>query len=97
MAYGIWHMPYDYDPILLHSSYCDPFVLIQLIQTLLANPKMPDKLQFVGAFGSGRVAETSDKLKFVGQFLRPFALLPNSSTVSYSARIFAEKPQKNSF
>ena len=29
---------------------------------LLANPKMSDKLQFVGAFGSGRVVETTDKL-----------------------------------
>ncbi len=28
------------------------------------------------------MAETSDKLKFVGHFLRPFALLPNSPTVS---------------
>jgi hypothetical protein len=26
---------------------------------------MSDKLQFVVAFGSGRMAETSDKLKFV--------------------------------
>src|SRR5262245_29591725 len=43
---------------------------------------MSDKLQFVGPFGNGRVAETSDKLKFVGHFLRPFALLPNSPTVS---------------
>jgi len=33
---------------------------------LLANPKMSDKLQFVGAFGNRRMAETSDKLKFVG-------------------------------
>jgi len=32
---------------------------------LLANPKMSDKHQFVGAFGSRRVVETSDKLKFV--------------------------------
>jgi hypothetical protein len=58
---------------------------------------MFDKLQVVGAFGSGGVAETSDELKFVGHFLRPFSLLPNSSAVSYSARIFAKKPQKNSF
>src|SRR5262245_65349475 len=43
---------------------------------------MSDKLQFVVAFGSGRVAETSDKLKFVGHFHRHFALLPNSPTVS---------------
>src|SRR5262245_38444430 len=43
---------------------------------------MSDKLQFVGAFGSGRVSETSDKLKFGGHFHRPFALLSNSPTVS---------------
>jgi hypothetical protein len=62
-AYEIWHMaseirhmPYDYDPILFHSSGCDPFVIIQLIQIMLVNPKMSDKLQFVVAFGSGRVA-----------------------------------------
>src|SRR5262245_43858279 len=30
---------------------------------LLANPKMSDKLQFVAAFASGRMAQTSDKLK----------------------------------
>jgi hypothetical protein len=35
---------------------------------LLANSKMSDKLQFVVAFGGGRMAETSDKLKFVGHF-----------------------------
>jgi hypothetical protein len=49
---------------------------------LLANSKMSDKLQFVVAIGSGRVAKTSDKLKFVGHFHRPFALLSNSPTVS---------------
>jgi hypothetical protein len=38
---------------------------------LLANSKMSDKLQFVVAFGSGRVAKISDKLKFVGHFQRP--------------------------
>jgi hypothetical protein len=48
----------------------------------LANSKMSDELQFVAAIGSGRVAETSDKLKFVGHFQRPFALLSNSPTVS---------------
>jgi hypothetical protein len=42
---------------------------------------MSDKLQFVVAFGSGRVAKTSDKLKFVGHFQRPFALLSNSPAV----------------
>jgi hypothetical protein len=42
---------------------------------LLANSKMSDKLQFVGAFGSGRVAEIIDKLKFVGHFhaLSPYS------------------------
>jgi len=49
---------------------------------LLANPKMSDKLQFVGALGSGRVVETSDKLKFVGHFQLTFASLSNSPTVS---------------
>src|SRR5512145_1304777 len=48
----------------------------------LANSKMSDKLQFVVAFGSGRVAETSDKLKFVGHFQRHFALLPSLPAVS---------------
>jgi hypothetical protein len=48
----------------------------------LANPKMSDKLQFVVAFGSGRVVETSDKLKFVGHFQRILALLSNSPAVS---------------
>jgi len=43
---------------------------------------MSDKLQFVMAFGSGLVSETSDKLKFVGHFQRPFALLSNTPTVS---------------
>jgi len=37
---------------------------------LLANLKMSDKLQFVVAFGRGRLAETRDKLKFVGQIQR---------------------------
>jgi len=41
----------------------------------LANPKMFDKLQFVVAFGSGRVVETSDKLKFVEHFHRILAQL----------------------
>jgi hypothetical protein len=49
---------------------------------------MSDKLQFVGAFGNRRMAETSDKLKFVGHFLRPFALLPNSPTVSGSPKAY---------
>ncbi len=31
------------------------------------------------------MAETSDKLKFVGHFPRPFALLPNSPAVSLDA------------
>src|SRR5262245_43379374 len=43
---------------------------------------MSDKFQFVVAFGSGRAAKTSDKLKFVGHFQRPFALLSNSPAVS---------------
>jgi hypothetical protein len=49
---------------------------------LLANSKMSDKLQFVEAFGSGRTAETSDKLKFVGHFHRILALLSNSPAVT---------------
>jgi len=49
---------------------------------LLANSKMSDKLQFVGAFGSRRVAESSDKLKFVGHFERHFALLPSLPAAS---------------
>jgi hypothetical protein len=49
---------------------------------LLANPKKSDKLQFVVAFGSGRVVETSDKLKSVGHFHRILALLSNSPAVS---------------
>jgi hypothetical protein len=53
---------------------------------LLANSKMSDKLQFVVAIGGGRVAKTSDKLKFVGHFHRPFALLSNSPTVSEPPR-----------
>src|SRR5262245_55174522 len=43
---------------------------------------MSDKLQFVVAFGRGRMAETSDKLKFVGHFQRHFALLPSLPAVS---------------
>jgi hypothetical protein len=43
---------------------------------------MSDKLQFVAAFGSGRVVETSDKLKFVGHFHRILALLSNSPAAS---------------
>src|SRR5262245_54126322 len=43
--------------------------------------KMSDKLQFVVVFGSARVMEASDKLKFVGHFHRPFALLPSLSAV----------------
>jgi len=38
---------------------------------------MSDKLQFVVVSGSVRVVEASDKLKFVGHFHRPFALLPS--------------------
>jgi hypothetical protein len=45
---------------------------------------MSDKLQFVVAFGSGRVVETSDKLKFVGHFHRILALLSNSPAVSHA-------------
>jgi hypothetical protein len=52
---------------------------------LLANSKMSDKLQFVEAFGSGRTAETSDKLKFVGHFQRHFALLPSLPAVSLAS------------
>jgi hypothetical protein len=44
--------------------------------------KMSDKLQFVVAFGSGRMAKTSDKLKFVGHFQRHFALLLSLPAVS---------------
>ncbi len=33
------------------------------------------------------MAETSDKLKFVGHFPRPFALLPNSPAVSVLAAL----------
>ncbi len=44
--------------------------------------KMSDKLQFVVVFGSVRVVEASDKLKFVGHFNRPFALLPSLPAVS---------------
>jgi hypothetical protein len=53
----------------------------------LANPKMSDKLQFVVAFDRGRVAETSDKLKFVGHFHRILALLSNSPAVSMGLQI----------
>jgi hypothetical protein len=55
----------------------------------LANPKMSDKLQFVVAFGSGRVVETSDKLKFVGHFHRILALLSNSPAVSLATALSA--------
>jgi len=41
---------------------------------------MSDKLQFVVVSGSVRVVEASDKLKFVGHFHRPFALLPSYRT-----------------
>jgi len=51
-------------------------------EILLANSKMSDKLQFVVAFGSGRMAETSDKLKFVGHSRRHFSLLPSLPAVS---------------
>ena len=53
----------------------------------LANPKMSDKLQFVAAFGSGRVVETSDKLKFVGHFHRILGLLSNSPAVFLTAAL----------
>jgi hypothetical protein len=48
----------------------------------LANSKMSDKLQFVAAFGSWRMAEISDKLKFVGHFQRHFALPASLPAVS---------------
>src|SRR5262249_55773330 len=44
--------------------------------------KMSDKLQFVGAFGRRRGVGASDKLKFVGHFHYPFALLPSLPAVS---------------
>jgi len=43
---------------------------------------MSDKLQLVGAFASMRLAETRDKLKFVGHFQRHFALLPSLPAAS---------------
>jgi hypothetical protein len=38
------------------------FCVLAATPILLANPKMSDKIPFVVAFDSGRVAETSDML-----------------------------------
>jgi hypothetical protein len=56
----------------------------------LANPKISDKLQFVVTYGSGRVVETSDKLKFVGHFHCILALLSYSPAVSFVAALRQE-------
>jgi hypothetical protein len=53
---------------------------------------MSDKLQFVVAFGSGRMAKTSDKLKFVGHFQRHFALLLSLPAVSQVAALHRLPP-----
>jgi hypothetical protein len=53
--------------------------------------------QFVVAFGSGRMAETSDKLKFVRHFQRHFALLPGSPAVSLAPHLCAANFYPNAY
>src|SRR5262245_44319223 len=48
---------------------------------------MSDKLQFVEVFGSVRLVEASDKLKFIRHFQLHFALLPSLPAASVLAAL----------